>query len=74
MAWRIRKELKKHLKDIGFNVTSWGNDCYEIKIKHASSTISTIEDAKRALGIRDMVYKEMANFEIENGIVLTITI
>ena len=71
MTWKIRKELRKHLKDISFNVASLGNNWYEVKIKCPSNTI---EDTKQALDTRDMVYKGMTNFETENGVVLTITI
>lgn len=71
MAWKIRKELKKHLKDIKFNIAKLSNSWYEVKVKCPSNTI---EDVKQALDIRDMIYKKMTNFETENGIVLTITI
>jgi len=56
MALKIRKELKKHLPYIKFNVKNWGNDWYEVVIKYPAKTV---EDAKKALGIKDMVCKEM---------------
>jgi hypothetical protein len=71
MAWKIRKELKKYLSSIKFNVESQGNNWYEVKINHPAKTI---EDAKSSLAIRDMVYEKMHDFEIKNNIILTITI
>lgn len=71
MAWEIRKELKKYINNIKFNVKWLGNDWYEIIINSPSATI---EDAKKSLEIRDLVYEKMRNFEIENEIGLTITI
>ena len=71
MAWKIRKELSKYINNIKFNVRGLGNDWYEIIINHPSITI---EDVKMSLEIRDLVYKKMRNFEIENEVVLTITI
>ncbi len=71
MAWEIRKELKKYINNIKFNVKGLGNNWYEIIINSPSTTI---EDAKKSLEIRDLVYEKMRNFEIENEIGLTITI
>mgnify|MGYP000872405661 CR=1 FL=1 len=71
MAWKIRKELSRYINNIKFNVRGLGNDWYEIIINHPSITI---EDVKMSLEIRDLVYEKMRNFEVENEVVLTITI
>jgi len=70
MSWKIRKEMRKYFPDLGFSVRNWGG-WYEIEIAHPSDAL---KDAKRALDIRDEVYKKMADFEAENGISLSITI
>lgn len=70
MAWKIRKELKKYLLNIKFNVRKQG-DWYEVIIEHPSRTI---EDAKNATDLRDMLYSKMHEFEVENGVGLSITI
>lgn len=71
MAWKIRKELSKYINNIKFNVRGLGNDWYEIIINHPSITI---EDVKKSLEIRDLVYEKMRNFEVENEIIFTIII
>ena len=71
MAWKIRKELKKYLLNIKFNVRKESSNWYEIIIEHPSRTI---EDAKNATDLRDMLYGKMYDFEVENGVSLSITI
>lgn len=71
MAWKIRKELKGYLLNIKFNVRKESSNWYEIIIEHPSRTI---EDAKNALDLRDMLYNKMHEFEVENGIGLSIII
>lgn len=71
MTWKIRNEIKKYLQGVKFNVRKQGNDWYEVIIEHPSTTI---EDAKNAIDLRDMLYDKMHDFEIKNGVVLSITI
>lgn len=71
MAWEIRRELKKKLTGIKFNVRSWGGGWYEVIVKHPTKTVN---DCRQALSIMDMIYEEMASFEADNEIFLTVTI
>lgn len=70
MTWKIRNELKKYLQGIKFNVRKQGN-WYEIVIEHPCKTI---DDTKNALGLRDILYDKMHDFEVENDVSLSITI
>ena len=70
MTWKIRNEIKKHLQGVKFNVRNRGI-WYEIIIEYPTKTI---DDAKNSLNLRDMLHEKMYDFEVENGVSLSITI
>ena len=70
MTWKIRNEIKKYLQGVKFNVRNRGI-WYEIIIEYPTKTI---DDAKNSLNLRDMLYEKMYDFEVENGVFLSITI
>ena len=70
MAWKIRKEIKKHFPGIVFHVRSAGGDWYDIILKPFGPTI---DDAKKWLQYRDEIYKRLYDFIIENEIILNVS-